>query len=477
MPCGWLPGFLLKGAVMRLSRQYSTELRGFPFGYGCMHNAAMKPRRLAPKEQKSVTVTVSGLGQQGEGLGLLGNNRIYVAGALSGETVRATLREQVDRAVFKASLDAIVTPSPDRAVPPCPYYDECGGCVLQHVGAGYYRDWTLAQVREPLEKAGLVPDAWDEPVFIPQATRRRATFALLKQGITLFAGFHGARSHKIVPIDACLLLDPALMAVLERAKPYLLRLLKDGQPADLMLQNVDGQVDGVLAGPLSGGRDAGLWVQETFALWANTLGLSRLSYRQDSRDEPEIMVQQRPVMAHFGPLSVALPPAAFLQPSHEGEAALTDAVRSMLAEAGAQGPSLDLFAGCGTFAGVLLAAGRVHAVELDAPAAHALNNAKKDQALTVEKRNLFTAPLMPNELKKFNTVLLDPPRAGASAQGAELAKSKVPTVIYVSCNPASFRRDALALKEGGYSLRRVRVVDQFIWSAHTELVALFTRGQ
>ena len=429
----------------------------------------MKPGRLASKEQTSIKTTISALGPQGDGLAVGDGRRVYIPGALPGEMVRATLREQMDRGVYKASLDEIITASPQRVAAPCVHYKQCGGCALQHLEMGAYRAWKVEQVRARLEKAGLHPDIWDDPVFIPEATRRRATFAVLKRGGTLLAGFHGSRSHTIVAIDRCLLLVPELTDILERSKPYLLRVLTDGQAADLLLQGVDGQIEGVLTGKI----ESNLAALEAFSDWTNDLNLNRLSKRRNERDEPEIVVQRQPVLARFGPLCVALPPAAFLQPGREGEAALADAVRVLLE--GEKGPSADLFAGCGTFSGALLALGAVHAVEIDGPAAAALTSAGAGYNLRVEKRNLFTNPLIPRELDKFNNVLLDPPRAGASAQALQLAASRVRHIVYISCNPASFARDAAILCEGGYRLRRVRIVDQFIWSTHTELAALFTR--
>ena len=436
----------------------------------------MKPRRLSKAEQRSLILTIVSLGRQGEGLAVHDGKRIYVPGALPGETVRATLTDRVDRDVFRASADFIEEKSKDRVEAPCAHYDSCGGCVLQHLEENAYKTWKAGQVLERLNRSGIEAAHWDDPVFIPRATRRRATFAVMKQGRRLLAGFNGSRSHRIVDIAACLLLHPALMKALEGAKPWLSGILKEGNAADLFLQDVDGQVEGVLTGPLArDGADLGL--REAFSGWAAATGMNRIAWRRGVRDEPEIMIQARPMLARFGRMIVPLSPGAFLQPSREGEAALTQAVLTFLGESGYEdGTAIaDLFSGCGTFTGPLLDRGPVHAVEIGDGPAKALKAARAGPTLSVEKRDLFTRPLNGLELKKVGAVVLDPPRAGAQAQAAELANSEVPAVIYVSCNPATFVKDSGMLVDGGFRIQRLRLIDQFIWSAHMELVGLFTR--
>jgi 23S rRNA (uracil1939-C5)-methyltransferase len=434
----------------------------------------MKPRHLPPAEQQSLTLIVASLGGQGEGLALHEGRRIYLPGTLPGDQVRAKLTDQLDQNVFRGTVEAIETPSDARVEAPCPYYVPCGGCVLQHMEEDAYQAWKADQVREQLNRAAVEPAAWDEPIFLPQATRRRASFAVMKRGGRLVAGFHGRRSHDIVDIASCLLLHPGLLPVLESARPWLRKLLKDNKAADLFVQEVGGQVEAVLTDPLV--LDD-LATRETFAAWAKAANLARLSWRAQERDEPEVMIQLRPLLARFGCLTVALPPGAFLQPSREGQTALTKTALAYLQASGhKQGkPIADLFAGCGTFSGPLLDHGPVLAVEVEAAPAKALTAARAGFNLSVEQRNLVARPLHRTELKKFDAVLLDPPRAGAQAQVAEIAASEVAAVVYVSCNPASFAKDAAILRKDGFVLERVRMVDQFIWSTHTELVGLLTR--
>jgi 23S rRNA (uracil1939-C5)-methyltransferase len=231
----------------------------------------------------------------------------------------------------------------------------------------------------------------------------------------------------------------------------------------------------MITGQIGARRQPQLREQEMLGAMAAACGAARISWRFKERDEAEVMIAAAPVIKRAGNLSVPLPPGAFMQPSAEGEAALIAAALSPLAgKAGLK--IVDLFAGCGTFSGPLLAHGAVHALEGDEAAIKALAVAARGvSGLTTEQRNLFTDPLMPAELKKYDAVLFDPPRAGALAQTAEIAKSAVPVVIGVSCNPATFARDAALLCEGGYKLQSVTLVDQFTWSAHVEIVAVFTR--
>lgn len=371
-----------------------------------------------------------------------------------------------------------------RTVPPCPHFDVCGGCVAQHMDDILYREWKLGQVAEDLARAGVGPARWDEPVFLPRATRRRAGFKVLLAGGRVIVGFHVERSHRVVDVPGCLVVEPGLLRAVEESKPYLAQLLPAKGKGDLDIQVVDGQLDMVLGLPpdrdrhRNGGRGGagrrnGANDFELYAAWADAVGAARIS-RRTERGAAETMIVRSPMLARFGDLTVDLPAGAFLQPSRAGEAALVATALSML-EGREAGRVADLFAGCGTFAGALLGRGGVHAMELDAAAVAALDRAKPGHRLTVERRDLFTAPLTAKDLRKFDAVILDPPRTGAAAQAAELASSDVPTLVYVSCNPQSFARDARTLCDGGYRLDRIRVVDQFLWSHHIELIALFIR--
>ncbi len=186
---------------------------------------------------------------------------------------------------------------------------------------------------------------------------------------------------------------------------------------------------------------------------------------------------RRPPAVRFAGVAVEPPPGGFLQPTAEGEAALSERVLSYVPERAAT--VAELYAGCGTFTFALARRARVHALERDEAALAALWAAARKAGLagrvTVEARDLARAPLTAEELAGSECVVFDPPRAGAREQAAALADSPVPAVVAVSCNPNSFARDARILVDGGYRLVEVSPVDQFPWSGHLELVASFRR--
>lgn len=418
-------------------------------------------------------ITIDYIGRRGDGVGLWEGKPVFVPRALPGERVRVQIGAARDMG-HAGHLLEIIEKSTERAEAPCPHYNECGGCALQHWRDESYRAWKENYVRELLDKAGVAVAEWKPPVFVPPRTRRRGTLAALMKDRKLRLGFHGARSHDIADTPGCLVLSPRLAKLAETMRVHLPQILTDGKPADIFMQDTGTAVDVMITGLVGSRREPQMKQREAMAAMAAAGGITRLSWRFRERDEPETIVQHAAITKRSGNLSVELPPGAFLQPSAEGEAALLAAITAPL---GGKMKIADLYAGCGTFAGPLLAHGTVYAAEGDAAAIAALGKAARgiNAPLTAERRNLSDNPLTARELDKFDAVVFDPPRAGAGTQAAQIAQSKVKLAIGVSCNPATFARDARTLCEGGYTLRSVQVVDQFTWSAHTELAAVFQR--
>jgi 23S rRNA (uracil1939-C5)-methyltransferase len=413
-------------------------------------------------------LVVHDLGPQGDGVHRAEAGPVYVERALPGETVEAKMEKGAGGAA-RGTLMRIIEPSPHRAAAPCKHYEICGGCSLQHADEAFYRDWKSRIVREALEKKALRPQTWGAPIFLPAASRRRAAFAAVKHksGVTL--GYHRRRTHDVTEISECLVADPVIMACRAKLPPLLAPLLQRGRATDVFIQTINGLSEVVITGP----RDKkGLALHEAVAHMAQAANISRVAWRARERDEPEIMLERAPLMAKFGELNVTLAPRAFLQPTKAGEEVLVRAVMDALP---VTGKYADLFSGCGTFAGSMLTRGPVDAFEHDAAAVRALSRARGGKPLNAVQRDLFRAPLSPDGLNRYDAVLFDPPRAGAHEQAKALADSKVPRVIGVSCNPATFARDARILTDGGYTLDSVTVVDQFIWSHHVELVAVFSK--
>ena len=405
------------------------------------------------------TATISRLGHQGDGVA---DGPLFVPRSLPGETVSGIV--QGDR-LTEARIE---TPSEHRVQPPCRHYKSCGGCQLQHASDAFVADWKTDVVRTASQAQGL------ETVFHPIHTspprsRRRATFAVRRTKKGAMAGFHGRASGVITDIPDCQLLDPALIAALpvaealalagaSRKTPLAVTVTTSAAGLDILVRNGK-----PLDGPL----------RISLAQLAEKHHIARLTWD----DEPVAMEQ--PPTQTFGPAQVCPPPGSFLQATRDGEAALLAAVLEITHGARR---IVDLFAGCGTFSLPLARLAEVHAVEGERDMIAALDagwrRATGVKKVTTEARDLFRNPLLPEDLNPFgaafDAAVIDPPRAGAEAQTAQLAKARTPVIAYVSCNPVSFARDAKTLVTAGYRLDWVQVVDQFRWSAHTELAAKFT---
>lgn len=358
--------------------------------------------------------------------------------------------------------DGTLTPGPHHATPPCRHFPACGGCQLQHLDDATWGEFIIDRVASALAAQGLETEI-RAPALSPPHTRRRATLHWEPAGRL---GFTGEKSHAIVDLAECHVLAPELFALVAPLKRLLGRLrLK--RRLDLHLTLADQGVDVLIIGALPEGLEAA----EAVTDFAQRQALARLAF--DEGYGPEVRWEPDAVTVTLGEVPVPLPPAAFLQATREGEAALVAAMREAVAGA----PTVaDLFAGLGTFALTLPA--KVYAAEgaRDAILSLKAGAARAQRPVFTEHRDLYRRPLTTTELNRFAAVVLDPPRAGAREQAQALAESKVPVIGYVSCNPSSFARDAKMLVDGGYALEWVRPVGQFRWSTHVELAARFTRA-
>jgi 23S rRNA (uracil1939-C5)-methyltransferase len=404
------------------------------------------------------------LGSDGAGLLTLNGKLIAVPGALEGEQVEIALTRS-----GTARLTRRHTNSPHRIAPPCRHFGRCGGCTLQHLAPDLYTSFKPRIITDALARQGI-RDVQLRPIDIsPPGSRRRATLKAKRDGNRIMLGFHEASSHSIVDLLECPILSPALTALLRPLRTLLNTLLPAKGAATVTLDESDRGVDLGLKLPVS----PDLAALEMLAAFAESQDLARLWWL-DQAEAPIPIAERRRPTVRLGDIDVDLPPGAFRQATAAGELALT---RAVIEAAGSAQQVADLFAGLGTFA-LPLPARRVHAVEQSPAASEALAAAirrAQRTGLTVERRDLFSRPLLPAELNRYDAVLFDPPRAGAASQCEQLAQSTVPTVIAVSCNPASFARDAAILLKGPYRLEWVLPVDQFLWSNHVELIAVFRR--
>ncbi len=411
------------------------------------------------------------LGPMGDGMHRSERGHVYVGRALPGDLVQVKIQEGTG-GVLRGELIRVITASPHRVQAPCVNYDVCGGCTIQHADNAFYRNWKIEIVRAALSREGLEPEVWREPVFLPAGQRRRVTFAAAKKNNVVTLGYFRRRSHQATSIAECLTADPAIMDLRNKLATLLVPILQEGKSADIFIQVVGGQFEIVITGPIGKKAKSDLHVDEAVAQIVQIPNVARISWRPHERGEPEVMLGVNPLRASFGALSVALPPLAFLQPTKAGEDALVSAVTEVLPKTG---KFADLFSGCGTFSGPMLKCGSVDAYESTGSAVRALDKAKGALPLRAIQRDLFRKPLVSDEANRYDAIVFDPPRAGAQEQVKALAASDVPLLIDVSCNPATFARDARILVDGGYRLESIRVIDQFTWSHHVELVGAFRK--
>ncbi|MDO8289873.1 MAG: hypothetical protein Q7T44_11710 [Parvibaculum sp.] len=411
-----------------------------------------------------IDVTIDTLGHLGDGVAEVNGAPIFVPLTLAGE--RVTIRPTTDG---RADLVRILEPSASRVKPPCKHYGQCGGCALQHVEAGLYASWKREQVVAALSSRGI--DVEVEPIVpAAAATRRRASFAATrtKKGVTL--GYYGRASHNIIAISECPLVTPEIEASFARLAEVVAPGLSRKGRASILVTSTETGLDVAV----TGGKEAPDGpLRSDLARRAGAADLARLTWDGDILSE-----RRAPVVSMSG-LKVTPPPGAFLQATQEGQENL---VRLVMESIGDAKRVVDLFAGCGTFTAALAVKSSVLAVEGEQKPLAAIDRAYREQGparklkpVEFLVRDLFRRPLHMSELLKVDAVVFDPPRAGAAAQCEMLAQSTVPKIIGVSCNPATFARDARTLIDGGYKLTRVTPVDQFLWAPHIELVGVFIK--
>ena len=431
-----------------------------------------------------VRLTIEGLGGLGDGIGRHHGIPVYIPLAAPGDVADVLIGGSRGDGVA-GRLMTLVRAGETRRPPPCPYFGACGGCAVQHLAPEVYSRWKEGLVGAALARhdfaAEIRPMQAPAPGD-PAAQRRRAVFAAELRAGAVAVGFNARATRKIVPIGRCLLLTPALNRLIGLLPELMGAFLADNERGQAAVTDLAGSVDIRIVGPRPPGRAA----RERIAAVAQAHRIARVSWRGVKHENaaPDAIVQREPCRVSFGGATVDFPPGGFLQPSAWGEATLQRLVTEGMGKAARVA---DLFAGIGTLAFALAGAwGRearwkLAAFERDPALADALrqaaNRAGLSGKLSVETRDLDRRPLLSEEIAAFDAVVLDPPRTGAKAQAEILARAEGPSrVVMVSCNPATFARDARILG-GGWTLEYVTPVDQFLHSAHLELVAVFARAK
>ena len=411
-------------------------------------------------------LTISHIGNQGDGLAKTEQGMVNIPFTIPGEEVIAELTQHNRH--LQGGVIELVKPSPSRITPPCSAFEQCGGCRLQHLNAASYREWKLGTVNHLLEKNGLTVKA-DDLFVTPPATRRRVTFAAVKNNLGLQLGFHKRESHDVVSIDDCTVLRPELTVLIQPLRDALTHTLHVGDAISVHATALKGVIELVLSGKSSSDSHT-----QHLISWAAKHGVARLFIKPDENAQNQLLLSQATLIAHYGNVDITLPPAAFMQASDEAEAAMLKCIKPFFQTSK---NIADLFCGTGLFALNLYDKSKTMlAVDIDGGAINALHSSTQNlRGFKTMRRNLFREPLKAIELKTVDAICLDPPRAGAKEQSIEIARSKVSSSAYVSCNPATFMRDARILTDGGFKLTKVEVFDQFLWSHHIELIGFFTR--
>jgi len=405
---------------------------------------------------ESSEVIIERIGAQGDGVAMHGGEAVYVPFALPGERWHVGTGDAVRLA-----------DSPERVAPICRHFLRCGGCLAQHMSPDLYRAWKRDLVVEAFRHRGIAADV--QPLEVVRAgSRRRAFLGVERRGAEVIIGFREEGQHTLVDLVECPVLDAAIVAAVPGFRMLARIVMADRAGGRLVVTKLDHGLDVAFD---NGRRDLSPHEQAEAARVAREVRLVRLVVA----GQP-IMVAEAPAVT-IGGVAVEVEPSVFLQAVPDAERLLADFCVASLPKSAKE--VADLFSGVGTFTLPLARRAKVAAFDSDKRAIAALSGAVRHaqglKPVTAVVRDLFRDPLSVRELNLFDAVVLDPPRAGAQEQAERLARSKVATVIAVSCNPATLARDARVLIDGGYRMGPVRAIDQFLYSAHVEAAVMFRR--
>lgn len=415
-------------------------------------------------------VTISELGGRGDGIAYLNDKQLFIPFSAPEDVVEIKLKEN------KARLRNIVSPSQYRVEAECKHFKKCGGCAVQHINKDYYRNWKAGLVRTALENQGL-QDIDVRPLEMsPPRSRRRTTFQVIGRGDgDIVLGYAEKGSHNLIDIKQCSILVPEIEKFITPLKEFLKNLVSKKQKMTIQITKGDNGLDVVFKSK----GEVDLNLRMDLAAFAGENDLARISWFDTSLKKPyfELLAERKKPYVTFEGNKVFFPEGAFLQATKQGQQTLTDI---MLEGIDGANRVVDLFSGCGTFSIAAAKTANVHAVENNDDMLSALKSSANMMTgikqVTTELRDLFMRPLLPHELEKFDVAIIDPPRAGAKHQMEEIIKSGINKVVMISCNPLSFARDVQDLAHAGFKMGAVTPVDQFLYSSHLEIIAVFERA-
>ncbi|MBY0463254.1 MAG: 23S rRNA (uracil(1939)-C(5))-methyltransferase RlmD [Alphaproteobacteria bacterium] len=413
--------------------------------------------------------TIYSLSHEAEGIGEFEGKTIHIPFSLPGE--RIAFKQIGSKKRKKFLFQSVENASDSRVIPVCRHFTQCGGCTLQHMNSDLYREFKKSLITIPLQEHGLDPFLVDDIIILPFGKRRRANLDIIKKNDVVYLGFHRWKSHQIIDLKECHTLSPALKSLLDPFKVALNLILDNFQKAKIFLTETGSGVD--FSFEIQGVLELAESQREILKSFAMKNKVARFVFKHGKKIDC-IYKTTDPVVVFDG-VDVAVDAYSFLQATEEADTILTSLVMENVP--GTLTKAADLFCGRGTFSFPLSRIAAVDGFELDKPALKALEDAvsKSQRNITAYQRNLFEDPLSTKELNSYEMVIIDPPRAGAFEQVKTLKDSLSQTIVYVSCNPQTFARDAKELVNGGYTLKKVTGVDQFAWSAHLEIVGVFVK--
>ncbi len=412
-------------------------------------------------------ISINALGGLGDGIADYNGKPLFIEKAAAGDHLHVRIINET-KETARGEIAEILQGGPDRTPAPCPHFSNCGGCSLQQLKEDSYREFKHRIFKDTLTHAGF-PNTHGELTFLPAASRRRVEFKLHHGDDGISFAFYAPRSRDLVPVDSCLILEPALQKLMKPLAEKLSDWYAVKAIKTLSLTMADSGIDMVLSCSSIPDNTNDLGVL------AESLNIGRISLLAPG-EKMFVASNNSPITMALGGYDIPLPAGAFLQASKEGQRLLTEAV---IKGVGSITSVVDLFCGIGTYSFPLSKTAKVHAVE-NSP--HMIKGLKASIALhgltghlSAKQRDLFISPLLPKELGRYKAAIINPPRPGAKKQCEEIAKSSIDRVVMVSCNPASFARDAKTLGKAGFNLESALAVDQFVYSPHLEIVATFQR--
>ncbi len=415
-------------------------------------------------------VTIEELGGRGDGVAYLNGKQLFVPFSAPGDVADVKVNGS------KARLRHIHQNSPHRVDAQCKHFTKCGGCSVQHIDEHYYRAWKAGLVKTALENQGL-EDIDVRPLEMsPLHSRRRTTFQVIgRGGGDIVLGYAEKGSHNLIDLQECPILVTEIADFIAPLKVFLKKLLDKKQKMVIQITKGDNGLDVVFKSK----GEVDLNLRMDLAAFAQANDLARISWFDTSLKKPyfEMLAERKKPYVTFEGNKVFFPEGAFLQATQQGQQVLTDIMLAGIKDANRV---VDLFSGCGTFSIAAAKTANVHAVENNDEMLSALKSSANMMTgikqVTTELRDLFMRPLLPHELDKFDVAIIDPPRAGAKHQMQEIINSGIKKLVMISCNPLSFARDVQDLAEAGFKMGPVTPVDQFLYSSHLEIIAVFERA-